>query len=127
MGIFSKINPMKVLGGVAKFTDESFLSREEVQKAIAQHAKDTLNESTPRSLTRRYIAVCIIASWLLFLIMAASLYWFSQDYAAFVLGIAKEMWSIIVTIVIFYFGGYYGDKLLKTRKQLKEEAKAKND
>ena len=117
MGIFSKINPMKVLKGVGGFIDESFLSKEEIQTAIVKHAKDTLAESTPRSLTRRYIAILIIAVFVLLIVTSVAVYKFDKTYSLFIFDIIKEIFGIVLTIVIFYFGGYYGDKILKNRKK----------
>ena len=115
MGLFSKINPMKIISGVGNFVDESFLSKEEVQKAITEHYKNTLTESTPRSLTRRYIAVSIIAVFLLLIIASGSVFAFNEKYSLFLFDIIKEIFGIVLTIIIFYFGGYYGDKLIKRK------------
>ena len=104
---------MKVLKGVGGFIDESFLSKEEVQNAITEHYKTTLNETTPRGLTRRYIAVSIVAVFLVLILGAAISYPFSETYAAFLFGLVQELFGIVITIVIFYFGGYYGGKFLK--------------
>ena len=116
MSILSKINPMKVLSGVGGFIDESLLSKEEVQKAITEHYKNTLQESTPRSLTRRYIAVAIIAVFLLLLVGSAIAYIFNEQYADFLFDLIKEIFGIVLTIIIFYFGGYYGGKMLDKKK-----------
>ena len=117
MSILSKINPMKVLKGVGGFIDESFLSKEEVQKAITEHYKVTLQETTPRSITRRYLAVSIGAVWLLLVIGSAAAYLFNEAYSAFLFGIIEEMFGIVLTIVIFYFGGYYGGKFVKSKQK----------
>ena len=117
MAIWSKINPMKVLKGVGGFIDESFLSKQEVQEAITEHYKTTLTESTPRSLTRRYIAVSIIAVFLLLIISCGVAYPFSEAYANFLFGIVKEIFGIVLTIIIFYFGGYYGGKFIKDKEK----------
>lgn len=117
MSFLSKINPMKVLSGVGGFIDESFLSKEEVQKSITEHYAKTLQESTPRSITRRYIAVSIIAVFLLLLVGSAVAYPFNEVYAAFLFDLIKEIFGIVLTIIIFYFGGYYGGKMLDNKKK----------
>jgi divalent metal cation (Fe/Co/Zn/Cd) transporter len=111
-----KVNPMKVLKGIGGFIDESFLSKEEVQKAIVEHAKTTLKESTPRSLTRRYIAVSFIGVFLFLVLGAAGSYFFNKEYAEFIFKIIDNLFGIVITIVIFYFGGYYGGKFIKKKE-----------
>ncbi len=122
MGLLSGINKMKVLGGVGKFIDESFLSKEEVQTAITEHYKATLQETTPRSITRRYIAVSIVAVFLLLIVAAVIAYPLNKVYGEFVFSIVEEIFGIVLTIVIFYFGGYYGGKFIsqKTAKEPKK-------
>lgn len=118
MSIWSKINPMKVLGGIGNFVDESFLSKEEVQKAIVEHAKTTLQETTPRSITRRYIAVSVVGVFLFLILLCVGVYPWFPEYAAFVFSAIKDLlFAIVITIVIFYFGGYYGGKLLKSKEK----------
>lgn len=116
MSWLTKINPMKVLKGVGGFIDESFLSKEEIQTAITEHYKTTLQETTPRSITRRYIAVSIVAVFLILLLGSGAAYPFNPDYATFLFELVKEIFGIVLTIVIFYFGGYYGGKFLAKKK-----------
>lgn len=120
-GVFGRVDPQKIINGLGGFIDESTESKEEVRKSIVNHYNQSLQESTPRSLTRRYIAVSIIGVYLLFLIVAVFAYPFSVDYATFVLKVAGLLTSLVVTIAIFYFGGYYGKKLLQTRRERKIE------
>lgn len=119
MSFLSKLNPMKIISGVGGFIDESFLSKEEIQQAISDHYKETLKETTPRSITRRYIAVSIVAVFLLLIIAAVAAYPFNEGYSTFIFKIIEEIFGIVLTIVIFYFGGYYGGKFLENKKQKK--------
>jgi len=125
MGIFSRINPQKILDGVGKFIDANNETRQEVVTGILEHYKTSLNESTPRSLTRRYIAVSVVGVELGILIGAGVAYPFSPDYAQFLLDLATKLFPAFITVLIFYFGGYYGDKFIRSRRERKAEDKRK--
>jgi hypothetical protein len=114
----TKINPMKVLTGVGKFVDESFLTNEEIQNSIVSHFKTSLQESTPRALTRRYIALAFVLVFLFLILLAVGVYPWYPLYSQFIFELIKDqLFYVVITIVVFYFGGYYGSKLIKDKKE----------
>ena len=65
------------------------------------------NESSVRSLTRRYIAVSIVFTFLLFLIGAGVVFKIYVGWAKYLLGLAEELGDLTLLVAFFYFG-YYG-------------------
>ena len=105
--------------GIGKFIDEQKLTTEEAMRAnisiadsVAQFAKDTLSESTERSVTRRKIAVFIIYFFCslvvgLIILKIAEQYIESIDGAAdYAKGLVIEFnlhWAFIA-VIGFFFG-----------------------
>lgn len=89
----------------------------EVQKVLAQ-------ENTARTLTRRYIAVAVMYSWLLMVILAFALGLFEAIANDGNLGasvslltlIGSTMGTVVLTIIVFYFGPAAVNKVIEARK-----------
>lgn len=126
MGLFSKLNPQKIFDTAAGGIDKMFFTKEEkaefmkdAQKQYLEYYKMTLQDSSVRGLTRRYIAVMFCAVFLLFLIAAAVAFIWRPDYAEFLFSLVKEMKEYIAGILIFYFGYYGITKIMESRKKSK--------
>lgn len=114
--MFGSINPGRMIKGVANFVDESIQTKEEVTKNIIDHYKTSLDESTPRSITRRVIALAFVGVFIVLLLGSALAYPFMPEYAKFLLGLVKEIFGLVTTVTVFYFGGYYASKWIDRKK-----------
>ena len=122
MGIFDKKNKQTLVEGavglvknIRTMVDESQLTKEEAVKynitianAAAQFAKDTMNENTVRSVTRRLLAVATV------------IYFFVLTTGLIIMGKYDPKWyetskdlviqfrlpEAFIAIIIFFFGGY---------------------
>ena len=117
MGLFNikigKKTVDKVINGAIDGADKLFFTKEEKAEYLKQigssaldFVKATANENTARSITRRIIAVVFVSLFALLLISAAIVYKIDLEYSKFLLDLAKEQNTIVMTIVIFYFGYY---------------------
>jgi len=120
--IFTKpIDVNKAIDLVAKSADNlNFTNQEraklnaELAENLAKHVEATVDESTDRSVTRRYIAVVIITLYVCIAVAVLLLYAFGVD------AVAKQIVEItnvleidtaFIMILAFFFGGYYINKL----------------
>ena len=122
MGIFDKKNKQTIVEGavglvknIRSMIDESQLTKEEAVKfniriadAAAQFAKDTMNENTIRSVTRRILAISTV------------IYFFVLTTGLIIMGKFDKEWYVItkeliidfklpeafIAIIVFFFGGY---------------------
>lgn len=121
LGLFAK-NRTKIVDGAINVVDsvfglidkKKFTAQEaakfnlETAEAAAKFVRDTLNESTERSITRRKIAVMYIAFFcglVLFVIVAWK---FDQTWGLFILDLIKELqlsWAFIA-VIGFFFGSH---------------------
>jgi len=122
-----KIDPQKAFDTVASGIDKAFYTKEE-QSDDAKAAwagwfewyKNTLDESSIRSITRRILAVMFSSVFLVLFIAAAVFYKFDKEYALFLFELAKELGVYVGGIMLFYFG-YYGIKnIVQTSKKQKK-------
>lgn len=122
-----KIDPQEAFDTVASGIDKAFYTREE-QSDDAKEAwsswfewyKNTLDESSVRSITRRILAVMFSTVFLILFLGAAAFYKFDKEYALFLFDLAKEIGPYVGGIMLFYFG-YYGIKnVLQTSKKTKK-------
>lgn len=105
------------------FTNEEKAEyNKEMAGALAEYTKSTLSENTARSLTRRYIAVTIVAVFLLLVLTTVIFYPINTEYSAFVYNLLKDTLATPFTLVLaFYFGGYYLNKMAPMREKKKKE------
>jgi hypothetical protein len=92
---------------------ETALKRAEIALKVSDaHIKlmETLgSENTVRSITRRYLAVMIIGTFLLLLVLSAAVWKWFPDWAVHIFQVATTLSTLSTTVGIFYFG-YYGLK-----------------
>lgn len=94
----------------AELTAKAMESVIEIHKTIA-------SESSIRSITRRMLAVSFIGVYLLLIVGASIVYQFSPEYASHLFKNADSMDTVVMTIVIFYFGYYAIGNLIKAKKE----------
>jgi hypothetical protein len=106
----------------AKGIDKLFFTSEEKSQASLDMIKLWIetqkvlrDENSAKSITRRILAVLIIAANAVLAFGAAIVYHFSQDHALFILELIKEYSWITASVVIFYFG-YYAVKQIVGKK-----------
>jgi len=114
MSIFSKLKPQKIIDTVFSGIDKSLLSKEELidyskQAASAnlEFVKVTNSESTPRSITRRVIAIMVLGQY--FLVFNVGLFGMVTGMFEGIKIIelsTKAFSSLAVAVVIFYFGNH---------------------
>ena len=120
--IFTKpIDVNKAIDFVAKSADNlNFTNQEraklnaELAENLAKHVEATVDESTDRSVTRRYIAVVIITLYVCIAVAVLLLYAFGVDAVAKqIVEITNvlELDTAFIMILAFFFGGYYINKL----------------
>lgn len=101
-----------------KFTDEE-RSRynKEAADAMATFAKETLNESTERSASRREIARLIIYIYLLICVVGLVFLFVNTNIVKLIIEFCNEMYltAAFIAVIAFFFGGYYMDKFRKSK------------
>ena len=132
MSIFSKLKPQKILDTVFSGIDKGLLSKEELIDYSKQAASANLefvkvsnSESTPRSITRRIIAILVLSQY--FLVFNVGL--FGMVTGMFegikIIELAtKAFSSLAVAVVIFYFGNHLLNSLVPSfaaKKNKKDE------
>lgn len=110
----------KVSAGIDQlaFTpEEKAAYNKEAADALAQFTKDTLNESTDRSKTRRQISLIIIFVYMMMSVCCMVLAFINQEKAKLLLDVstALNLDTAFLMILAFFFGGYYLN-LLKGKK-----------
>jgi len=109
--IFTRINPQKVFDTVASGADKLIFTKEEkaelnkeMIQAQAEFVKNTLNESSIRSYTRRVIAVSIVSVYLFLVLLGVGFYPFIPAYSAFIFSVVSELNMAFIATISFYFG-----------------------
>lgn len=86
----------------------------EVSKLAIQHAKQTIGETSIRSMTRRVIAILFCVPYIGMITFAAIIYRWNTEWALHNINCAKLLQNPVIAIVIFFFGtygiGYFFDK-----------------
>lgn len=97
----------------AKGIDALFFTEEEKSRASLEMInlwietqKVVRDENSAKSITRRYLAVMIVAFTLGLGLGACAIYPFLPNAAHFVLSIIKEYGFMTTSVVVFYFGYY---------------------
>lgn len=98
-----------------KFTEqERAMLNAELANNLAKHVEATVDESTDRSVARRYIAIVIISLYVCIAVAVLLLYAFGVDAVAKqIVEITNvlELDTAFIMILAFFFGGYYINKL----------------
>ena len=68
--------------------------------------KVLINESTPRSITRRILAVLILASFLVLILAAGGVWFFNEIWAKWLIECSGYLKGLAITVGVFYFGYY---------------------
>ena len=114
MSIFSKLKPQKIVDAVFSGVDKSVLTKEEIVDYAKESAKInqefvrmTMAESSPRSITRRVIAVLVLGQYFIAfnvgLVGIVSGWYDGKE----ILSLATDAfeWASI-SVIIFYFGNH---------------------
>lgn len=114
MSIFSKLKPQKIVDSVFSGVDKAILSKEELidysikaAELNLEHLKATQNESTPRSITRRIIAIMILGQYFLSFnigLLGRATGWYEGK--EIMVESTNAFGSIALAVVIFYFGNH---------------------
>lgn len=120
MSIFSKLKPQKIVDTVFSGVDKAILSKEEMidytMKAVENNlefVKLTMNEKSPRSITRRVIAIMVIGQYMLAFnvgLVGMISGWYEGKE---ILSLSTEAfeWAVI-SVVVFYFGNHMLNTLI---------------
>jgi len=99
------------------------LNKETVE-GLAQFVKDTATESTDRSITRRYLAIMIIAVYLLISLFIVAYYPFNHEVAKELVKLMLELdlGIAFISVIAFFFGAHMirGFVAPKNEKKVKE-------
>lgn len=130
MGLFSFLKSNKntvdnIINSAVSGIDKMWFTNEEkseitrdMANGLQDFVKQTLDESTARSRTRRIIAIMIMAVYLLLILAAVVAYAFNKDYASFILSIIGEMSTYALMVAGFFFGAHLlGRDLVKKKKK----------
>jgi len=99
--------------GIGRWIDEQQLTDEEKLRArekqlelYGKFLERALEESGPRTITRRLIALAVMSVYLLLVVAGSLTYWLDPDWARWLLEWLDEtqFWLISFSIVSFYFG-----------------------
>lgn len=102
----------KVLDGAVAGIDKIFHTSEEKADALQALAENWLElqkalgeETTIRSVTRRFLALLLVIPYVLLVLAAAVAYFFSEAAATFLFQVVEGYFGVLVVMVAgFYFG-----------------------
>ena len=101
------------------YTDEE---KAEMMKKLGDQWIETqkvlLGESSIRAVTRRILAIMVMASFTFLVLLAAGVYLINQEYAKFLLELAQSQFGLMALgIMTFYFGPYMIQKAFSAAKK----------
>ena len=79
--------------------------------------KVLVNETTPRSITRRWLAVLILGSFLILILAAGGAYMFNLAWAEWLIKCSGYLKGLAMTVGVFYFGYYAVDNIVAAVKK----------
>lgn len=118
MGIFSFLSGNaktvdKVVDGAISGIDKLFYTKEEqrdaraeIAKGVQDFVKNTLDESTARSRTRRVIAIMIMGVFMLLIVGASAAHPFNPEYSKFLFSVAESISTFALMVAAFFFGAH---------------------
>ena len=120
-----------VVDGTIAGIDKAFYTDEEkadnIQKRLElfqqgytiwlEAQKVLVNETTPRSITRRWLAVLILGAFLILILAAGGAYMFDLAWAEWLIKCSGYLKGLAMTVGVFYFGYYaVGEVINKVRQ-----------
>jgi hypothetical protein len=122
-----KEKAFKIIDAAVVGIDKLFFTQEEkagVSKEIADgvqnFVKQSLDESTARSRTRRTLAIMIMSVYLGLILAASVVYIWSREYALFVFKVVGEITPFALMVAAFFFGAHIlGRDLIKNKDSKK--------
>ena len=79
--------------------------------------KVLVNETTPRSITRRVLAILILASFLVLVLAAGVAFIFVPLWAEWLIKCSGYLKGLAMTVGVFYFGYYAVDNIVSAVKK----------
>ncbi|MBS2100715.1 hypothetical protein [Carboxylicivirga linearis] len=115
MGLFNKLNLDKVFDSVSSGVDKLAFTQEEradfnmkISDKVSEFVGSSLSENTERSKARRTIAYIVVANFFALIWAVIILYFFNENAATFVKGMAVE-WQVptaFIMVLAFFFSAY---------------------
>jgi hypothetical protein len=101
------------------FTDEEkATARAKLMDGWIELQKTLGEETTVRGVTRRILAIMFSGVYILLSVGAVAVWKFDKEYADFMWDVANGTYGTIsLTVVAFYFGPYFIEKLLGRKTQ----------
>ena len=79
--------------------------------------KVLINETTPRSITRRILAVLILGAFLLLILAAGGIYFVNIEWAKWLIECSGYLKGLAITVGVFYFGYYAVNNIVEAVKK----------
>jgi len=127
MGLFNKIgrkNVDKIVGGAVSGIDKMFFTKEEkanfnkgMADSLVQFVKQTTEENSIRSITRRFIAFAIMFVYLGLVVSTAVSLLLEGEHTKQLFDLVKDQSFLAIMVTAFYFGGYYAQKFVGSKKK----------
>lgn len=120
MNIFSKLKPQKIVDTVFSGVDKSVLSNEEIidytikaAELNLEFVKASNSESTPRSITRRIIAIMVLSQFfIVFNVGVVGMITGSYNGKEIIELSIAAFSTLAVAVVVFYFGNHLLNSLI---------------
>jgi len=120
-----------VVDGTIAGIDKAFYTPEEkaenIQKRLElfqqgyaiwlEAQKVLVNETTPRSITRRWLAILILGAFLLLILTAGGVYIVNPVWAEYLIKCSGYLKGLALTVGVFYFGYYAVSGVVQTVKK----------
>ena len=113
----------KTTDGIIRGIDAAWFTKEEKaamhMKMLDYHLelmKTHALEDTAKGMTRRYLSFMFCGVFLLMLIVAAAMWRWDPTWAQVLLDIGKALSTLVMAVVIFYFGMFAFSSGVKTLK-----------
>jgi hypothetical protein len=123
--LFSKpIDPNKVIDFATGSLDRlNFTNQERADynakqaDSLAKFVELTLNESTDKSVTRRYLSIIIVSIYLVIVLATIALAMIVPEKAKIVMDVcdAYYMQTAFIMVLAFFYGGYYISGIIKQK------------
>ncbi|WP_297096383.1 hypothetical protein [uncultured Draconibacterium sp.] len=130
-GLFNsanKLDPQRTFDTISSGVDKLFFTNEEKSDAAKQAwdqwiewYKLNSDENSARSVTRRILAIMFSSIFLFLLLCAGAVYFFDETYAGFLFDLSKSIFPLVSGILLFYFGYYGINSVIKTNSKNKSK------
>lgn len=128
LDIFKKVDVQKTFDTVASGIDKTFYTKEEkadMMKKLTEldfeRLKLMYSENTTRSITRRWIAIFIMALYSILTISGIIVFGLGNtELATFIKDLLLgDLGTAFISIIIFFFGNYVINNLIDKKKKVK--------